>query len=265
MIRKTRDLEVAESRGYLHRDLQRKVLIGAIIGSVVLAVVLIPLLTNPELRLDVFRQAGFVVSNEGELVADGDSGASLIVLPTQHSVESSDRTQYRYLAAFVAWPTDGHLRLEALNDDAEMALPIESLEFVSASPDGSEMYVRGTDRAAVVDVRAVAVIEDLPADAEPDVDWDWRTATWQHSASICDRISNTATWIGCFRRPVLASYLAGDWHLELQRYGNPDEAHDVMRGLGFRPAIGFTLDDTWLYIQNERGIRRFEVAEVTGG
>ena len=264
MNQTTQSLDSAESRGYLHRSLQRKVLYGSIVASVILAVVLIPLIVNQELRLDIFRNAGFVVSNEGELIAGGDSGAGLIVLPTEHKIETSERTQLRFLAAFVAWPEPGRLRLESLNSDDEVVIPLDWYDHVSSSPDGTEMYIRGTDRAALIDVREVEVIEELSADAEPDVPWDWQTAVWQREAFICDRVSTTATWIGCFPRPVLASYLAGDWHLELRKYGNPDESHDVMRGLGFQPIIGFTADDAWLYVANERGIRRFNVPEITG-
>ncbi len=239
-------------------------MIGAVIAAVVIAAAAIPLLTNPELRLDLFRQAGFVPSGEGELVASGDSGANLIVIPTEHDIPTSDRPELRFLAAFVTWPEEDHLRLQPLNGGNDFTVPIESFDLVSASPDGSEMYMRGADRAVLVDVPGSRVLEELPADAAPEVSWDWRTAVWQHQAFICDRVSNSATWIGCFRRPRLASYLAGDWHLQLERYGDPSEKHDVMRGLGFRPIVGFTADDAWLYIANERGIRRFDVSEVTG-
>jgi len=37
-----------------------------------------------------------------------------------------------------------------------------------------------------------------------------------------------------------------------------------MRGLGFQPIVGFSADDAWLYVYNERGIRKFSVADVTG-
>lgn len=258
-------LGTPESRGHLHRGLQRRVTIGAVLAAVVVVIVAIPLLTNPELRLDLFRQAGFVPGGVGELVASGESGADLIVIPTEHAISTSDRSELRFLAAFIAWPEGNRLRLQPLNGGEDLALPIESFDLVSASPDGSQMYMRGPDRAVLVDVPEARVVDELPAGEPPDVPWDWRTAVWARQAFICDRVSNTATWIGCFRRPRLASYLAGDWHLQLERYGNPAETHDVMRGLGFRPIVGFTADDAWLYIANEGGVRRFDVSEVTGG
>ncbi|HYH11740.1 MAG TPA: hypothetical protein VD789_05225, partial [Thermomicrobiales bacterium] len=236
----------------------------ALIGiSVVLAIILIPIMVNDELRLDLAHRTGLVPAREGELVASGDSGASLIVIPTEHDIASTDRTELRFLAAFIAWPEAGELRLQPLNGGEDFVVPMAAYEHVSASPDGTELYLRGDDRAALVDVANAKVIEELPADSEPDVSWDWQTAVWDHGAFICDRVSNTGAWIGCFPRPGLASYFAGDWQLDLHRYGNPDETYEVVRGLGFRPTIGFTEDDAWLYTFNEHGIRRFDVAKIT--
>lgn len=257
-------LEAAESRSHLHRSLQRTVLYAVIGVSVALAIVLIPILVNDELRLDTARRIGLVTAREGELIASGDSGASLIVIPTEHDIELTDRTELRFLAAFIAWPDADRLRLQSLNGGGDLVVPMPSYDLVSASPEGTEAYIRGDDRAVLVDLSTFDVIAELPAGAEPDVDWDWRTAVWEHGAFICDRVSNTATWIGCFPRPALASYFAGDWQLDLHRYGNSDETYEVVRGLGFRPTIGFTSDDAWLYIFNEHGIRRFDVREITG-
>ena len=83
-------------------------------------------------------------------------------------------------------------------------------------------------------------------------------------AASVDFASDPSTWIGCFDRPGASTWLAGDWQLNLERYGASKENHAVMRGLGFQPITGFTADDAWLYIYNERGIRRFDVAGVTG-
>jgi hypothetical protein len=126
------------------------------------------------------------------------------------------------------------------------------------------MYLRGPDGAVMVDVAANAVVEQLDTREEPHVTWDWQMPVWAEPTHLCDRVSNTGAWIGCFERPMLASYLAGDWQLNLEAYGRTDETHEVMRGLGFQPIIGFTADDAWLYVYNEYGIRRFDVAEVTG-
>jgi hypothetical protein len=252
------------SRSHLYGGSQRKVKIGAVVVALVIALVAIPLMTNPELRLDVFRKAGLVTKGEGELIAGEDSGATLIVIPTSHAIEGTGRPQLRFLAAFITWPEADGMRLQPLNGGEDLDIPLTSYDLVSASPDGSEMYMSGPEGSVVVDVPAVRVLETLASDEKPNVGWDWQTATWQQQTFICDRVSNTATWIGCFQRPTLSSYLAGDWQLNLERYGASREKHEVMRGLGFQPIIGFTADDAWLYVYNEHGIRRFDVAEVTG-
>ncbi|MDQ4044302.1 MAG: hypothetical protein M3173_02485, partial [Chloroflexota bacterium] len=190
------------------------------------------------------------------------SGATMIVLPITYELESTGRQERRFLAAYITRPTDTGIQLEPINEGEPFTIPLEGYDLVSSSPDGTEMYVRGEETAVLVDVTENRVIEVLPAGEAPEVGWDWRTATWEITGGICDRISNTQRWIGCFERPVLASYLAGDWHLSIHRYGGSEEEHDVVRGLGFRPLLGFSADDEWIYLYNENGIRRFSVEEV---
>lgn len=251
------------SRGHMHRGLQRKVAIGAVIAVIVCGVVLIPLIADPELRLDVARRAGLVSGREGELVASGDSGASLVVLPSEHNVEGSDRTQLRFLAAFIAYPEGEQLRLEPLNGGEDLTVPLASYDLISTSPDASIMYIQGPSQAALIDVSGAQLIEVLPSEEAPNVTWDWQTAVWQRGVGLCDLVSNTATWIGCFHYDVLITDLMSDWRLDLERYGGSDEAHTVAVGLGLQPVVGFTENDEWLYVYNENGIRRFSVAEVT--
>jgi hypothetical protein len=252
------------AQGHRHGKLQKRVAIGAAIVALVVVLVSIPLMTDPELRLDVFRWAGLVPQGEGEVVADEDSGATLIVLPTSHQIEGTGRPQVRFLAAFMTWPGEDGMRLHPLNGGDDVTVPLTSYELVSSSPKGSQMFMAGPEGGVLIDVPEAQVIATLAPGEAPDVDWDWRIATWQQQTYICDRISITQAWIGCFERPELATWFAGDWQLNLERYGPSEETHAVMRGLGFQPIIGFTADDAWLYIYNERGIRRFDVAEVTG-
>lgn len=244
--------------------LQKRVAIGAAVAALVVALIAIPLMADPELRLETFRWAGFVPQGEGELVADADSGATLIVLPTTHDIEGTGRPQLRFLAAFTTWPEERGMRLHPLNGGDDITVPLTSYGLVSSSPKGSQMFMAGPEGGVLIDVPEAQVIATLAPGEAPDVEWDWQTAVWQQQTYICDRVSNTATWIGCFDRPGASTWLAGDWQLNLERYGASKENHAVMRGLGFQPIIGFTADDAWLYIYNERGIRRFDVAGVTG-
>ena len=254
-----------DSRGYLHQSLQRRVVTVAIGLAVVLAIVLIPLMTNPELRLDVFRSLNFVPSEEGELVAGADSGATLVVLPLEQRLESSDRVEVRFLATYITRPTEEGMQLEPVNGGEPFAIPLQEYDLVSSSPDGRQVYIRGERAAVLIDTQAHRVIEELSPDADPEVTWDWRQATWAVDVGRCDLVSPSQTWIGCFERPVLANYLAGDWHLSIHRYGDPDEQHDIARGLGFRPMLGFSADDAWIYLYNEQGIRRYSVDDAAGG
>ncbi|HEV2129149.1 MAG TPA: hypothetical protein VGR22_11065 [Thermomicrobiales bacterium] len=255
-------LEHSDSRSYLHRSLQRRVALIVAGLALVLVIALIPVITNAELRLEIFRTLGWVPGAEGELVAPADSGATMIVLPIVLELESTALPKRRFLAAYITRPTGDGMWLAPINDGEPFTVPLDDYDLVSSSPDGTEMYVRGEERAVLVDVTEHRVVEMLPAGEVPDVAWDWQTATWETGVGRCDLVSNTLTWIGCFERPVLATYLAGDWHLSILRYGGSEEEHDVVRGLGFRPLLGFSADDEWIYLYNENGIRRFSVDEA---
>lgn len=258
----TRRLVDPDSRGDLHRSVQRRAMSISIGVAIVLAIVLIPLMTNEELRLDIFRSARWVPSAEGELVAGADSGATMVAVPAIHRLETTDRPEIRFLAVYVTWPNAEGMRLEPINGGEAFTIPVERYDLVSASPDASELYIRGDETAVLIDVRDNRVIEELPADESPDVDWDWRQPAWGTGVGRCDLVSPQQTWIACFERPVLAAYLAGDWHLSIHRYGGSEEEHDIARGLGFRPILGFSADEQWIYLYNERGIRRFSVPEA---
>jgi hypothetical protein len=249
----------------MHRTLQRRVITVSIAVTILTAILVIPLMTNPELRLDAFREAGWVPRAEGELVAGADSGATLVVLPTIHRLEVTDRPEQRFLAAYITRPDDEGMRFEPIHRGSAFVLPIDDYDLISSSPDGSEIYVRGDGGAALVDVPANRVVKVLAPDEAPDVEWDWSVPVWSTGVGPCDRVSNTQRWIACFQRPVLASYLAGDWHLSLQAYGNPDESYDITRGLGSRPILGFSADDRSIYVYNEHGIRRFGIDEAVEG
>lgn len=264
MTGRNNTLRDPQSRGHMNAGLQRKVAIWSAVAVVVLAIVVIPLVVNPELRFNTAERIGLIASSDGEEITGEESDASLLVLPYEQALASTGRMELRFLAAFIAWPLDGEILLESLNGDEELTVPLESIDLVSASPDASVMYMQGPEQAVLVDVEAVELIEMLDAGESPDVSWDWQTAIWQQPTSTCDRVSNLGEWIGCFPRDSQLTDLASDWKLELREYGDSDELHVVTHGLGFRPIVGFTARDEWLYVANERGIHRYSVAEVTG-
>lgn len=251
-----------ESRGHLHSGLQRKVIRWTLIVTVILAIIAVPLVVNTELRLDAARFLNLVPHNEGELIADDDAEASLVVLPIATQLSATDLVVYRSLAAYVAWPEDNQLRFEAVNGEGEFVLPFDRFDLISNSPNATEMYVAGQGGAALIDVESNTVIESPEPGVAPDVEWDWQTPSWAVAVNRCDSYSIQLDWIACFQRSPATSY-AGNWHLQLVRFGNPDIAHDVVIGLGIRPAVGFTEDDSWVYIANERGIWRYDVQDIT--
>lgn len=264
MTQTERKLADPGSRTHFHGDLQRKVLIWFLIGVAILALILVPVIVSEELRLDIARQLNLAPHHDGELIVDGNSGASLVVLPVATQLEGNDRTVYRHLAAYVAYAENGELRFDALNGDGELTVPFDQFDLISTSPDASQMFVSGPEGAALIDVNTTSLIETFEPGSEPNVDWDWETPVWALGIGRCDMISMEKEWIACFPGE-LAVHLAGDWQLRLLEFGNPDNEHDVVRGLGFRPTVGFTANDEWMYVANEYGIRRYDVEAVTSG
>jgi hypothetical protein len=49
--------------------------------------------------------------------------------------------------------------------------------------------------------------------------------------------------------------------VDIQLYGDYQVVEPVYRGAGFLPMLGFAHQDTWIYLQNEKGIWRVEVPE----
>ena len=264
MAGRKQKLKDPQSRGHMYSGLQRKVALWLAIVTVVLGIVVVPLVVSPSLRFDVADRLGLITTSDAQVIAEEGSEASLLVLPYEQELETTDRVELRFLAAFVVWPEDEQLRLEPLNGGEDLVIPLESFDLVSASHDASVMYVQGPEQAVLIDIEDVRIIETLVADAAPDVAWDWQTAIWQQQTYLCDRVSNEGEWIGCFPRDSQLTDLASDWKLELRAYGASDETHVVTHGLGFQPNVGFTANDEWLYVANERGIRRYNVPEVTG-
>lgn len=254
-----------QSRAHLHGSIQRKALAWFAIVVAILALLLVPIIVSEELRLDVARQLSLVPNQDGEMIADGDGGASLVVLPIASELEGNDRTVYRHLAAYIAHSDNSEeLRFEDLNGGGEVTVPFGEYDLISTSLDASQMFVAGPDGGALIDVTSSSLIESLAPGDAPNVEWDWQTPIWEFGVGRCDKMSMGLEWIACFPG-ALTTHVVGDWQLRLLEFGNTENEHDVVRGLGFRPIVGFTADDEWVYIANERGIWRYNVRDVTSG
>lgn len=249
------------------QHIQRRVIRILLAIAALVALVGIPLMVFDEQRLEIAHRLGLAPGQNAELLADGDEEAVLIVVPLGE-YSGVGRERYAYQAMYIARPTDAGMTLEAIESGATVDVPLVSLDVIAADSDGAHILFRGplvddssAMRAIVLDTGSNA-IEVLPeGQTEPDLPGDWQTQTWQKVTGTCDRVSPQETYIACFNRADAANYLAGDWQVDIQLYGEFEVSEPVYRGMGFLPILGFAHDDTWLYFQNETGIYRIEVPE----
>lgn len=248
------------------RGIQRRIIIALLVIAGLILLAAVPLAINDDLRLDLAHRTGIAPGGDAEQIADADDGATLIVLPLDMG-DGGARERYRYQAAFIGRPVDDGIELTRIESDETTTLPITEMDHVAANADGSTVLFRGPsadgegDLAIVLDSATLDTETlDDPA-ATPDADGDWETAVWSRVTGYCDRLSPGGTFIACFNRPDAASYLAGDWQVDVQVYGDYQESEPVYRGAGFLPFLGFAHDDTYLYFQNELGIWRIELPD----
>lgn len=251
---------------HFSRDTQRKFMIALAAIAAIIVVLGVPLVLFGNLRLNAAHQLGLAPGEDAEQLADGDDGATLIVLPLG-DYEGAGRERYRYKAQYLARPTDGGIELSDIESRRTLILPLEELAFIAADAEGAQVLFRGPgtggddDTAILVDTAALTA-HPLPKGKEaPDIEGDWTTPVWEKSTGPCDYYSPQWKFAACFNRADAASYLAGDWQIDIQLYGTYGVEEPVYRGRGFLPILGWAHDDTWLYFQNEVGIWRIEVPE----
>ncbi len=233
---------------------------AAIIAFLVALVVSVPLIVFAQFRLDLAYRFGLAPGEGVVQIAHSADGVTLIVIPFKLANETA-RDPYRNRAQFLASRTDHGTDLLSLTTNHTIHIPLSSLDFIAASDDGEHVLIReGTPpagaRSVLIDVPREAVTELPSGSAVPNIPGDWKTPVWQKSAERCGPRSVTGKYIACFPSPAFAAYLAGDWQLDLQLYGNYRMKQGVFRGRGFLPTVGFNLDDSLVYFQNERGIWR---------
>lgn len=247
--------------------IQRRVVRILLALAAIVALIGIPLMVLDEQRLELAQQLGIVPGKNAEQLAEGDEGAVLVVIPLGEYT-GVGREGYAYQAMYIARPSDAGMTLRDIESGSTVDVPLVSLDFIAADADGAHILFRGpssddpSDELAVVLDTGTNGIDILPEDQmEPDLPGDWETQTWQKVTGSCDRVSPGMTYIACFNRADAANYLAGDWQVDVQLYGEFKVSEPVYRGMGFLPLLGFAHDDTWLYFQNETGIYRVEIPE----
>ncbi len=252
----------SDSRSHLNASIQRRFFWGLLIVSILLTAAAIPLIVNPQLRLDLAHRFDLAPGRDIEQIATADDGMVLITAPIEVQ-RDGNRPQYRFRAVYLSRATAEGTELTSIDSGASLTLTLDSLDFVAATPDVSHLLIRdseGTKMGAVVVEVATGTVTPLPSvESVPDLPGNWDAAVWETTMGACDGFSPNAKYIACFQNPKLASYLAGDWELQVRIYGDVERLARIYRGVGFRPFIGWSADDRWLYFQNERGIWRAEV------
>lgn len=243
-----------------HRKKKMRAWQIATVIAVVGLIVVVPLIVFGQFRLDLAYRLGIAPGEGVEQIAGPQDGITLIVIPFRLTGETA-RDPYRNRAQFLATTTGSGTELTNLTTNKKLPLTLKSLDFIAATEDGTQVLLRegnppGTSRSVLIDVTTDAVT-DLPAGTTiPDLAGDWQTPVWQKTAGTCGPRSVTGIYIACFPSPAFAAYLAGDWQLNLQIYGDYRQKLEIFRGRGFLPSVGFNADDTAVYFQNEHGIWR---------
>jgi len=248
-----------DSRSHLNRSTQRRFRRLFLIGFAVVLLVLAPLIVSGELRLDVAHRLNLVPGNDIEQIAGANDNLTLVVVPIR-ATSASGRDENRFHAAFLADSSAGQVELTSIDNGGSVVLPLTDFDVFSASYDGNHVLFQDTRNPREVQgvlvqvdtLQATPMASDAPYPT--DIPGDWEIPSWITSPGSCDGISPNARFIVCFQNPKLATYLAGDWELQVRVYGDSDQVLPVYRGTGLRPWAGWTLDGTRLFFENEEGL-----------
>ncbi|MGI8405698.1 MAG: hypothetical protein ACR2OE_13215 [Thermomicrobiales bacterium] len=232
----------------------------ATVIAVVGLIIAVPLIVFGQFRLDLAYRLGLAPGEGVEQIASAKDGVTLIVIPFKLPGDAA-RDPYRNRAQFLANATGTGTQLTNLSTGKKLPIQLKSLDFITATEDGTHVLMRegnppGSSRSVLIDIATDAVTELPAGTTTPDLAGDWNTPVWQKTAAVCGPRSVTGVYIACFPSPAFAHYLAGDWQLDLQVYGDYRQKQEIFRGRGLLPSVGFNADDTVIYLQNEHGIWR---------
>lgn len=249
-----------------HRRLQRRVLLATLIVAALVVIIGVPLMVLEDERYQLAQELDLVPGKDAVRLTGEDDGALLIVMPL--AIDDPTMTaDWAFRAQFIAWPNEDGNELEHLETHQRVQVPLSSIDFTSNNDEGTLLLMRGPlassgeEAAFTIEPTTMKVTQLPSADFVPDVAGDWETPSWQKTTRLCERVSVERRFVGCFTRAAGASYLAGDWQLDLQIFANYKIVHPLYRGQGFVPWMGFAEADSVVYLQNELGIVRIEVPE----
>lgn len=249
-----------------HKALQRRVLIGTLVIAALALVIGVPLILLENERYELAQDLDLVPGKDAIQLSNEDSDALLIVVPLDAN-DPYNATKWLYRAQFIAWPNADGIELEHLETHERVQVPLATIEYTYNNGDGSIILMRGPlaetgeEASIMVEPSSMTVTQLDNADSVPDSPGDWETASWQKTDGLCTRVSENRRFVGCFTRAGGASYLAGDWQLDLQIYADYTTVHGLYRGQGFVPWVGYAENDTVVYLQNELGIVRIDVPQ----
>jgi len=246
-----------------HRRIQHRVRTAVIALAIVIAAVAIPLIVLDEQRLELGYRLGLVPGGDVAQIAGPNDGAVLVVIPF-HEPGDAYGSAYRQRAQYLARPVPEGMTLDDLSTGTSIQIPLTGIDFIAASEDGRTILFRqGTAptsaSSVIVDVASGTVTALPKGTMTPDLPGDWTTPAWAKVGRQCGMRSVTSAYIACFPDATFATYLIGDWQLDLQQYGDYRISKPLFRGLGFIPSLGWTDDDQAIYFQNERGIWRIDL------
>jgi len=239
----------------------------AIAVSVLVIVVIVggAFVLLPDERLELGIRLGLVPGEDAEKLYDGDDPVELIVLVTEVPVQLT-LPELRYEAVYIAERTGNEVILRDLNRSTEVVVPLAHYDFISTSFDRSAILfvdqTSGPEPKAVLVTAATGQVQELPlGQTDPGIPGSWDEdiggTTFQ-----CDGVSPSATWIACISHGrAVSRFIFGSWELQVSPYGDSRSKKSLYRGGGSDPIAGWTADDRWIYVQNEKGLYRVEVTE----
>lgn len=241
-----------------YRGLQRRAIIFSIIFSIVIVATLVPLIVNPQLRLDAGESLGIVPDAKREQLYSSAGGLELIVLVEEVPVQFSLPTR-RYTAVYVADQSGANVVLHDLNVERTIDLPLKRYDQVSAAADRSAvLFVDHSGQrplAALVTV-ASGEVRPLPeGTTDPGIPGNWDEDIFTGGAG-CIGVSPKGDWVAC---AVGSVRVFGDWELRIHPAGHVEDEKALLRGLGSVPILGWAADESAIYLQNEKGIWKVPV------
>lgn len=235
--------------------LARNVIIGL---AILVFVIGVPLMVSGSLRLKLAYELGAAPGKDVPKIAGADPNVTLVAV-TITKPDAEGRPIQTALALYIATTTANGIVLQDLNAPRTLHVPLDHYDLISSDADASHLLfiadTSGGGASAVLVTVATGTVTPLPAgQTQPNLPGDWTTPIWQNAAVGCDSASPGFTFVACVQGPKLAAFFAGDWDLQILKYGNFDVRFDLFRGLGSRPIGGWAKDDRTFYFQNENGI-----------